>query len=138
MKDQEPNQAEVKRCPGKKEKSTSHTVTQVATHVANKTCWRDPLTSAAESLEESHASQEENRVTGKQREWESRSTCRETAETARKNDPNVRKLMSHKLLSSSEQQAPTDDDKFTFGPSCQPLICGAAANVILGARQSLA
>lgn len=115
-------------------------MTQVATHVANKTCWRDPLTSAAESLEERHVSQEENRVTGKQREWESRSTCRETAERARKNDPNIRKLMSHKLvlLSSSEQQAPTEDDKFTFGPSCQSLICGAAANVILGARQSLA
>lgn len=94
-------------------------MTQVATHVANKTCWRDPLTSAAESLEERHASQEENRVTGKQREWESGSMGRETAERARKNDPNVRKLMSHKrvLLSSSEQQAPTDDDIWTFMPT---------------------
>lgn len=115
-------------------------MTQVATHGANKACWRDPLTSAAESLEERHTGQEENRVSGKQRECESGSTCRETAETARENDPNVRKLMSHQLvlLSSSEQQAPTNDDKFTSGPSCQPLICGAAAHVILGARQSLA
>jgi len=80
-------EAEVKRCPGKKEKRTSPIVTQVATHVANKTCWQGPLTSAAESLEERHASQEENRVTGKQRECESGSTCKEAAETASKNDP---------------------------------------------------
>lgn len=116
-------------------------MTQVATHVANKACWRGLLTSAAESLEERHASQEENRVTGKQRECESGSTCKEAAETASKNDPNIRKLMSHKLmllLSPSEQQVSTDDDNFTFGPSCQLLICSAAANVILGARESLA
>lgn len=127
--------------PWKKRKiNLTHCDTGSKTQVANKMCWRDPLTSAAERLEERHASQEKDRVTGKQRECESASTCRETAETARKNDPNVRKLMSHKLvlLSSSEQQAPTDDDKFIFGPSCQPLICAAAANVILGARQTLA
>lgn len=76
-------EAEIKRCPGKKEKRTSPIVTQVATHVANKTSWRGLLTSAAEGLGERHTSQEENRVTGKQRECESGSTCREAAETAK-------------------------------------------------------
>lgn len=59
-------------------------------------CWRGLLTSAAESLEETHASQEENRVTGKQRECESGSTCREAAEAPNITDPSVQMLMSCK------------------------------------------